>query len=108
MRFALSQAKTKAEMITPIKTARAKLCRMTVIAATNNNTKISCLGILFMIRKLTHSKVPIATIIITPTKAAIGNSPIMGAPNKIITRIVKEATIPDKRARDPAERLTKV
>jgi hypothetical protein len=35
------------------------------------------------ILKLIHSNVPIATIIITPTKAAIGNSSTTGAPNKI-------------------------
>ena len=106
--MALSQAKTKAEIITPIKTAKAKLCNKIVITATSIPTNISCFGILLIILKLIHSKVPIATITITPTRAAIGNCSIIGAPNKIITRIVSAATIPDKRAREPAERFTNV
>ena len=61
-----------------------------------------------MILKLAHSNVPIATIIITPTKAAIGNLPITGAPYKMISKMVNAATIPDNRALEPAERLTKV
>ncbi len=106
--LALSQAKTKAEIITPIKTAKAKLCNTIVINATTIPTKISCFGILLMILKLAHSNVPIATIIITPTKAAIGNCSIIGAPNKIIPSIVNAAIIPDNRALEPAERFTKV
>jgi hypothetical protein len=70
MRLALP-CKTNAEMITPIKTANAKLCNKIVIMATKTPTNISCLGILFII--LNHSNVPIATIIIT-TKAAIGRA----------------------------------
>ncbi len=108
MRLALSQAKTKAEIITPIKTAKARLCIKIVIKATKTPTKISCLGILLIIRKLIHSKVPMATINITPTKAAIGNFSITGAPNNTIQRIVKAATIPDKRALEPADKFTKV
>jgi hypothetical protein len=69
---------------------------------TKTPTNISCLGILLIILKLIHSNVPIATIIITPTKAAMVEFTI-GAPNKIITRIAKAATIPDRRALEPAE-----
>jgi hypothetical protein len=61
-----------------------------------------------MIRKLIHSNVPIATITITPTRAAIGNFSITGAPNRIMINMVNAATIPDKRALEPAERLTNV
>ena len=106
--FALSQANTKAEMITPINTAKAKLCKTTVIKVTKIITKISDLGILLKALKLAHSKVPIATITITPTKAAIGTSSITGAPNRIIRRIVSAAIIPDNRALEPADKLTKV
>jgi hypothetical protein len=58
--------------------------------------------------KLIHSNVPIATITITPTRAAIGNFSITGAPNRIMINMVNAATIPDKRALEPAERLTNV
>jgi hypothetical protein len=44
--LALSQANS-AEIITPIKTAKTKLCRNMVITATSIPTKISCLGILY-------------------------------------------------------------
>ena len=46
--------------------------------------------------KLAHSNVPIATIIITPVKAANGTFSIIGAPNKIIANIVSDATIAEK------------
>ncbi len=108
MRFALSQANTKAEIITPIKTAKAKLCKKIVINVTTSITKISCFGILVKALKLAHSKVPMATIIITPVKAAIGNNSITGAPTRIITKIVKAAMIPDNRALEPEDKLTKV
>ncbi|MNR11388.1 hypothetical protein D3C85_1276850 [compost metagenome] len=84
------------------------MCINTVMAATVTPIKISAFGILLMIRKLLHSKVPMATIIITPTKAAIGNLPITGAPTKIISRMVSEPIIADNLALAPAERLTKV
>jgi hypothetical protein len=45
-----------------------------------------------MIRKLIHSNVPIATITITPTRAAIGNFSITGAPNRIMINMVNAAT----------------
>ncbi len=60
------------------------------------------------IRKLAHSNVPIATMIITPVKAAIGNFPIMGAPIKMMSKMVNAATIPESLALEPAERLTNV
>ncbi|MNX86872.1 hypothetical protein D3C86_1187740 [compost metagenome] len=61
-----------------------------------------------MILKLAHSKVVIATIIITPTKAAMGNFPITGAPNRMIIKIVNAAIIPESLALEPAPRFTKV
>ncbi|MNR51222.1 hypothetical protein D3C85_1708650 [compost metagenome] len=61
-----------------------------------------------MIRKLIHSKVPMATMIITPVKAAIGTFSIMGAPKRMIIKIVSAAMMPDKRALAPEERLTRV
>ena len=40
-----------------------------------------------------------------PVKAAIGTSSITAAPTRMITRIVKEAMRPERRAFAPAERL---
>ena len=60
------------------------------------------------ILRLAHSKVPAATIIMTPVSAAIGNLPMTGAPTRMMTKMVKAATIPESLARDPAERFTKV
>ena len=60
------------------------------------------------ILRLAHSNVPIATMIMTPVSAAIGSFPITGAPTKIISKMVKAATIPESLAREPAERFTSV
>ena len=46
------------------------------MAETKINTKRSVLGILLRILKLDHANVPITTINITPTKAAIGTCSI--------------------------------
>ena len=73
--LAFSQAKTNAETITPEITAIAK-SKITVSADTKINTKISVLGILFKILKLDQANVPITTINITPTRAAIGTCSI--------------------------------
>ena len=80
----------------------------TVTKVTVIITKTSDFGILLKVFKLAHSKVPMATIIITPVSAAMGNFPIMGAPTRIMSNMVNEAMIPESRALEPAERLTKV
>ena len=67
---AFSQAKTKAAIITPTNTAMAKSSK-TVTVETTTKINASLRGILFIIRKLLQAKVPITTINITPTKAAI-------------------------------------
>ena len=87
-------------MITPAITAIARSCH-TVIAETLMSTNASAFGILPIILKLLQAKVPITTINITPTRAAIGMSSITLDPNK--TKINKDsaATIPDKRPRPP-------
>ena len=108
IRLALSQAKTNADIITPINTARAKLCIKIVINVTTSITNISFLGILVKDLKLAHSKVPMATIIITPVSAAIGNNSITGAPNKMMAKIVNAATIPDNLALEPDDKFTHV
>ena len=71
-------------------------------------TKISDLGILLKVRKLAHSKVPMATIIIKPVNAAMGNCSISAAPNITMTKSPIAATIPDNRARAPEEILIKL
>ena len=82
IRFAFSQENTSALTITPEITAIAK-SKKTVIDETNINTNTSVLGILLIILKLDHAKVPITTINITPTKAAIGTCSISPEANKI-------------------------
>ena len=71
IRLAFSQEKTKALTITPAITAMAR-SKITVSPETKINTIRSATGILFIILKLDQAKVPITTINITPTKAAIG------------------------------------
>jgi hypothetical protein len=45
----------------------------------DKHDKISDLGILLKVFKLAHSKVPMATIIISPVRAAIGKTSIRPA-----------------------------
>ena len=71
MRLAFSQEKTKEDTITPANTAIAK-SNITVSPVTKTMTITSARGTLFQTFKLLHAKVPITTINITPTKAAIG------------------------------------
>ena len=68
---------------------------ITVKADTRIKTKTSVFGILFRILKLLHANVPITTINITPTKAAIGTCSIKPEANKTKLKRVKAATIPD-------------
>ena len=68
-------------MITPAITATAKSCQ-TVMAETAINTMASDNGILLRILKLLQAKVPMTTINMTPTNAAIGICSINGAPKR--------------------------
>ena len=102
IRLALSQAKRRAAMMTPTMTASARLCRKMVTSVTNTMTKMSDFGIRLKVRRLAHSKVPTATMIISPVKAAIGTSSIRLLPNMMNTRSITAATMPDSRARAPA------
>ncbi len=95
-------------MITPSKTAIAKLWVIAVIKVTKIMTTTSELGIFLNVLKLAHSKVPIATININPTKAAIGNCSIKLLPNIINTKSITAAVIPDKRALAPEDVLIKL
>ena len=92
--IAFFQAKTKADMITPAITAIAKSCH-TVIAETATNTKASALGIFLITLKLLHANVPITTINITPTRAAIGICSIKGAAKRIKIKREIEAVTPE-------------
>lgn len=75
IRLAFSQEKTKPLTITPASTAMAR-SKITVNADTSIKTKTSVFGILFSILKLLQAKVPITTINITPTRAAMGTCSI--------------------------------
>ena len=66
-----SHANTNADTITPANTAMAR-SKITVSTVTSIITKISARGTLFKILKVFHANVPITTINITPTSAAIG------------------------------------
>src|SRR5690554_4283181 len=80
MRLELSHANTKVDTTTPAKTASAKLCMKTVINTTSTMTKTSEIGYRLRMRTLTHSNVPMATMIMTPVSAAIGSSSIHEEP----------------------------
>ena len=96
MRFALSHEKTNALIITPAITAMAK-SKTTVKEDTATKTITSVRGILFKILKLLQAKVPITTINITPTRAAIGTCSIKPEAKRINTRRSTAATIPERR-----------
>ena len=100
IRFAFSQENTRALTITPDITAIAK-SKNTVMEDTNIKTNTSVLGILFIILKLDHAKVPKTTINITPTRAAIGTCSMSPEANKINANSASAATIPDKRPLPP-------
>ena len=97
---AFSHAKTSAEIITPAITAIAKSCH-TVMAETVMRTKASDFGIFLIILKLLHAKVPITTINITPTNAAIGINSITLDPKRMNISRESAATIPERRPRPP-------
>ena len=100
IRFAFSQENTRALIITPAITAIAK-SKITVSAETATKTITSLFGILFKILKLDQAKVPITTINITPTKAAIGTCSISTEANNINANKVNAATMPDNLPRPP-------
>ena len=68
---------------------------------TNINTNTSVFGILLIILKLDHAKVPITTINITPTNAAIGTCSISPDANNINAKSARAATIPERRPLPP-------
>src|SRR5690554_309177 len=77
---------------------------MTVTKATITITSTSTKGTFLKILKLAHSKVPTATINITPTKAAMGICSIHEDPYRINIIKLTEATMPD--SRNPPPELT--
>ena len=86
--------------MTPTKTAMAKSSN-TVTVETTTKIKASFRGILLMILKLLQANVPMTTMNITPTKAAIGICSMTCAPNNTKQSSAIAATIPDKRPRPP-------
>ena len=91
---AFSQAKTRAAIMTPTKTATAR-SSSTVMVDTRTKIKASLRGIFRIILKLLQAKVPITTMNITPTNAAMGICSIMLAPNKTKVSKAIAATIPE-------------
>ena len=73
----------------------------TVTVETTTKINASLRGILFIIRKLLQAKVPITTINITPTKAAIGICSMTCAPKRTKQSKATAATIPESRPRPP-------
>ena len=100
IRFAFSQEKTNALTITPETTAIAK-SKNTVTVETKISTKTSAIGILLIILKLDQANVPITTINITPTNAAMGTCSIRLDANKINAKSANAATIPESRPLPP-------
>ena len=78
----------------------AKSCQ-TVMALTAMSTKASAAGIFLMILKLDQANVPMTTMNITPTNAAIGICSISGAPKRINDNRPRAATTPESRPRPP-------
>ena len=73
----------------------------TVIRVTEIITKISENGTRPNVSKVDHSKVPITTINITPTSAAIGIWPMTGPPTMMNKAKVTAAVTPEVRPRPP-------
>ncbi len=94
--------------MTPTRTARARLWRMAVTSVTVTITKISDFGILLKVRRLAHSKVPTATMIITPVSAAMGSNSMRLAPYMTNMSRATAATMPLSRARAPEEILIRL
>jgi hypothetical protein len=92
-------------MIIPETTAIARSQVATVITVTAIRTKASLLGILFNICNVGQANVPITTINIRPTSAAIGISEIIDIPNTINNSKNIEAEIQDIRPLHPLEIL---
>ena len=86
------QANTNAEIITPIRTANAKLCQI-VINATKTPTNI-CFRHFVDNFRLIHSKSTDSYHHHYPVKAAIGNASMIGEAKRIIDRIVKPPRCP--------------
>ena len=88
-------------MITPTSTASARLCAKTVISTTVTITSMSALGIRLNILIDAHSNVPITTMNMTPTSAAIGIMPIHGPRKRMKASSSSAATMPERRLRPP-------
>jgi hypothetical protein len=84
-------SKTKAEMITPIKTANAKLCNKIVMIATKTPNKYIVFRHFIDYSKTNPFKCTHRHHYHHSYQSSCNNSP-HGAPNKIITRIAKAAT----------------
>ena len=92
--MAFSHANTNEETTTPANTAIA-ISKITVKPVTNTITITSDFGTLLNTLNVLQAKVPITTINMTPTKAAMGTCSIRFEPNKINTSKATEATIPE-------------
>ena len=88
-------------MTTPMSTASARLWRTAVMTVTSTIMKTSLRGMRRNVRRDAHSNVPMATMIIRPVNAAMGNCSMSGAPNKMNTRSMTAAMMPESRARAP-------
>ena len=87
--------------MTPLITAKARLCVTTVMVETIIITKASVFGIFRSILMLDHSKVPKTTMNITPVRAAKGISSINLLAKRMKASRNNPAEIPDKRPLPP-------
>ena len=102
---AFFQSNTRAEIMTPATTARARLSEITVIAVTAIITKASLLGIFGSILNVGQAKVPITTINMSQTSAASGIIDIRLVANTIRRIKNTEAEIPEIRPLPPFDIL---
>ena len=87
--------------MTPMSTASARLCSTAVTPVTKTMMSTSEVGIRRKVRREAHSNVPMATMIMRPVRAAIGSFSMSGAPKRMKTSSMTEATMPLRRARAP-------
>lgn len=86
---------------TPAKTASARLCIKMVMSMTIIITTISLVGTLPSVLSDDHSKVPMTTINITPTNAALGMTAMTGEPTIIKSKRKSAAERPESLERPP-------
>src|SRR5690606_23884090 len=94
-------AKNRAANNTPTKTPMARLCVVTTTATVVIITTLVEIGCFLMFFSESHEKVPIETIIITATKAAIGICFIQLSKNRTIINKKTPAARVDRRPRPP-------